>query len=262
MSNIVILSVGKIWNIKSLIGLYKDCQYPVVVSALGLKDSQIIALKDANFHVITNPDVESSYYSIEVQLRTILPGLKYIKDNFSNPIIIKTRNDIYPLDLKKFLTFVEQNLPREEILQSLGSIYWDEKRHIIDQIIIGHFKDMENFYSNINPRLHICVEICLLLNYEANYQKTIDNIQFIGEKMLSLGIDFVWYRDRIAHKYFTAYHSKFIPNYKLRNDNCEDFPQLWMFLIGEFYLSRKNPSKVIKTSEKSWWQIRAERRLK
>lgn len=261
MSDIVILSVGRIWNIKSLVKLYKDCQYPVVVSALGLIDSQISVLRDANFHVITNPDVQSSYYSIEVQLKTILPGLKYIKDNFDNPIIIKTRNDIYPLDLKKFLTFVEQNLPKDEILQSLGAIYWDEKRHIIDQIIIGNFNDIEKFYDNINPRLDICVEICLLLNYEKNYNRTIDNIEFIGEKMLSLGIDFVWYRDRILHKHFTAYHSKFIPNYKLRNENSKDFPELWMFLIGEFYLSRKEPSTLIRTRGKSWWQIRAERRL-
>lgn len=242
---ILTLLVGKFLdiNVPRLINSYKS-KSQVVVSTWSdqVTDDQIKMLKEANFDLVLNDNEEMKCsnengvicdISINLQLKTIQAGLKFIRENYDCEIIIKSRTDIYPLNYDKFLDYVSRSSLHEinklSVLFSVNINFL----YYLDLIVVGKKEDIFKFFSAEYSFSHVYPELHLIHHYSGevpsdySYEYYEKYLNFIGNRLKELDIDFIWERNK---ENFNKMPMNFLIDYneRIRDENYS------VFLIRDF----------------------------
>lgn len=227
---IVTLLVGKFSDIDvfRLISSHEN-EFPVIVSTWKdqVTEEHVQALEKAGFDlVLSDPETlntnatKSNTFSINVQLKTIKAGLKYINEKYDYDIIIKSRTDIYPVNYNKMISYV-QSLSFDD--GKLLALYMVNIKllYYLDLIIVGKKNNINKLYNIENSPLNVYPELYLIHHYagykpmEYTHDYYERHFRFISKTLKERHIDFVWERNKDN---FDKMPMNFLSDYEERID--------------------------------------------
>lgn len=202
---IVTLLVGKFSDVDvlRLISSHEN-EFPVIISTWKdqVTEEHVEALEKAKFDLILSEPAESdSPFSVNVQLKTIQAGLKFINEKYKCNIIIKSRTDIYPTNYSKMISYVKSLLFDDNKLLVLYYVNL-KLLYYLDLIIIGKRDNINKFFNIENSPNNVYPELYLIHHYagykpsEYSHEYYDRHFRFIGKTLKEKDVDFAWERNK------------------------------------------------------------------